>query len=85
MSAAKELVKQIINLDANVVISRKTTLTRLIEQYTKKIGPKYLWQLVVIDRYQNRRTLRAYYYNCEGEVAKRIHRRVFKGSGRKSV
>ncbi len=80
--SAKELTKQIINLDANLVFKEKKDPKKLIKKYQKQFDPKFLWQLVVLDVYQDKEkykyTLRAFYYNCSAKKAKTIHRKVFK-------
>ncbi|MFH1840854.1 MAG: hypothetical protein ABH807_01735 [Candidatus Shapirobacteria bacterium] len=77
MSAAKELTRQIIALDANIVVANKIDPLRLIKKYAGKIGPEILWQLVITDHYQNKYTLRAYYYNCDRKQALKIHQRCW--------
>lgn len=78
-----ELAKQIISLDANVVLREKKNPKGLIEKYSKKIGDKRLWQLIITDLYQESKTkkfkytFRAYYYNLDDKTAKKIHLKAF--------
>jgi len=81
--AVQELTKQIISLDANVILKNKETPKKLIKKYANKIGNKYLWQLVITDIYQDEKrkeykyTFRAYYYNLDDKTAKKIHLKAF--------
>jgi phenylalanyl-tRNA synthetase beta chain len=83
--AAQELTSQIINLDANLIFTKEKDPRELIEEYQVKFDPNILWQLVVLDFYQEEKiykyTLRAFYYNCSAKVAKRTHRGVFGNLG----
>lgn len=80
MSAVKELTRQIIALDANVVDNKEVDPIELIKKYAVKIGPAVLWQLVILDHYKNKYTLRAYYYNCDRSRAVKLHQQIFKES-----
>lgn len=81
--AVQELTKQIISLDANVILKKREAPKKLIKKYASKIGNKHLWQLVITDIYQDKKkkeykyTFRAYYYNLDDKTAKRIHLKVF--------
>ena len=83
--AAQELTSQIIDLDANLIFSQEKDPRELIEEYQAKFDPNILWQLVVLDFYQEEKvykyTLRAFYYNCSAKVAKKTHREVFGNLG----
>ncbi|MDD5481657.1 MAG: phenylalanine--tRNA ligase beta subunit-related protein, partial [Candidatus Shapirobacteria bacterium] len=79
--AAKELTNQIINLDANLIFTQRRDPQELIEEYQAKFDPNILWQLVILDFYQEGKiykyTLRAFYYNCSAKEAKKTHKEVF--------
>ncbi len=79
--SAKELTKQIIDLDANLFFKEKKDPKKLIKKYQNQFDPKFLWQLVVLDVYQDKEkykyTLRAFYHNCSTKKAKKIHRKIF--------
>ena len=77
MSAVKELTKQIISLDANVVVKSQIEPQELLKRYAQKVGPNHLWQLMIVDQYQNKYTLIAYYYNCDIKTVKKIHQKTF--------
>jgi len=83
--AAQELTGQIVDLDANLIFSQEKDPRELIEEYQAKFDPDILWQLVVLDFYQEEKvykyTLRAFYYNCSAKVAKKVHREVFGNLG----
>jgi phenylalanyl-tRNA synthetase beta chain len=71
---AYEITSQIICLDANL-ISQKSE-KELIAFYKKEIGD-ILWNISVIDHYQNKYTFRVWYFNCDDKFAKQIHLKVF--------
>jgi len=83
--AAQELTSQIIDLDANLIFSQEKDPRELIEEYQAKFDPNILWQLVVLDFYQEEKvykyTLRAFYYNCSAKEAKGVHQKVFGNLG----
>ncbi len=79
---AIELNRQIINLDANVILDKKVKPEKLIKKYQAKIDPNILWKLEIIDIYQTeddryKYTFRAYYYNAKAAVARKIHMQAF--------
>ncbi len=79
---AIELTKQIINLDANVILNQKLEPEKLLKKYLNKIENKYLWKLSIVDIYktkanQYKYTFRAYYYNLSAKKAKEIHLKTF--------
>ncbi|MFA5828195.1 MAG: phenylalanine--tRNA ligase beta subunit-related protein [Candidatus Shapirobacteria bacterium] len=82
-NTAIELTSQIITLDANVTFDSRQDPISLIRQYTKTIGPQYLWQIIVTDEYQDqptgkyRYTFRVSYYNCDDKTAKQLHLKSF--------
>jgi phenylalanyl-tRNA synthetase beta chain len=81
--SAYELTSQIITLDANVVFNEEQDPIALIKEYSQKIGPQYLWQLVITDSFKDpntkkyRYTFRASYFNTDDKTAKSIHLRSF--------
>jgi len=82
-SGAVELTSQIINLDANVILDKKTAPEKLINIYQQKIPNDSLWKLEITDIYQTddkkfKYTFRAYYYNITASKAKQIHLKAFK-------
>jgi len=78
-----ELISQIIELDANIVLAQKEDAEKLIKKYSEIIGEKYLWQLIVTDIYEDKKTksfkytFRAYYYNLDAKTAKKVHLKAF--------
>jgi len=84
-NSAYELTSQIITLDANVVFSEKQDPQQLLQTYVAKINPQYLWNLVILDVYEDsapkqfKYTVRAYYYNLDDKSAKKLHQQVFSG------
>ena len=81
--SAYELTSQLIILDANIVFDSLQDSSQLIEKFTKIIGPKYLWEMVITDIYQDtksnkyRYTLRVSYFNIDDKLAKEIHLKAF--------
>jgi phenylalanyl-tRNA synthetase beta subunit len=79
--AAKELTSQIISLDANLTFPYQKEPKEIILEYQTKFNPDILWQLALLDVYQEKNkykyTLRAFYYHCSLEEAKQIHRKIF--------
>ena len=75
-NSAYELTHQIITLDANVTIDGNPDPKQLIKEYSQKIGPN-LWQLTIIDIYQNRYTFRVSYFNMDDKSAKDLHLKSF--------
>lgn len=73
---AIELTSQIITLDANIVSADSPD--NLIKYYSSKIDSKILWQIIITDHYQDKYTLRVFYYNCDDKIAKKTHLSVFK-------
>ncbi len=80
--AAKELTGQVISLDANLIFTRKKKPQKIIEKYQAKFDPNILWQLTILDIYQEKNqykyTLRVFYHNCSSKKAKKVHQKVFK-------
>jgi phenylalanyl-tRNA synthetase beta subunit len=79
---AVELNRQIIDLDANVILDSKIEPEKLIKKYQNKIDSKIMWKLEIIDIYQTKNkqykyTFRAYYYNTTAAHAKKIHLEAF--------
>jgi phenylalanyl-tRNA synthetase beta chain len=78
-----ELTSQIITLDANLTLDTRENPIKLIEKYSKIIGPKSLWKLIITDIYQDsktnkyRYTFQASYFNLDDKTAKEIHLQVF--------
>jgi len=87
-TAAKELTSQIISLDANLVFPYRREPKEIISEYQAKFSPDILWQLVLLDVYQEKNsykyTLRAFYYHCSLKEAKKNHQRVFKTKSKKA-
>jgi len=81
--ATVELNRQIITQDANVFLPKKEDPQKLITQYSQKISNQYLWQIEIIDIYQDSKTkqykytFRISYFNIDDKTAKKIHRKVF--------
>ena len=81
--SAYELVSQLIILDANITFDSLQDSSQLIEKYTQIIGPKYFWEMVITDIYQDttnqkyRYTLRVSYFNIDDKTAKEIHLKAF--------
>lgn len=71
---AYEITSQIICLDANLVSDKSEE--ELIEFYKKEIGD-ILWNISVIDHYQDKYTFRVWYFNCDSTLAKSIHLKTF--------
>lgn len=71
---AYEITSQIICLDANLVSDKSEE--ELIKFYKKAIG-NILWNISVIDHYQNKYTFRVWYFNCDDKTAKQIHLKTF--------
>lgn len=80
--AIAELTKQIITLDANVVLQSKVTPATIFAKYQKAIGEEKLWQIEITDIFEQKNffkyTLRVSYYNLTDKQAKQIHLSVFK-------
>ncbi len=80
---AYELTSQIITLDANITLDTKEDPIKLIKKYSKIIGQKYLWKLIITDIYQDsktnkyRYTFQASYFNLDDKTAKNIHLESF--------
>lgn len=87
-TAAKELTSQIISLDANLVLPDRKEPKEIILEYQAKFSPDILWQLVLLDVYQEKNrykyTLRAFYYHCSLKEAKEIHQKVFRIKSKKA-
>ena len=83
VQSAYELTSQIISLDANIIFDSIQDSSQLIEKYTKIIGQKNLWEMVITDIYQDtknkkyRYTLRVSYFNINDKLAKEIHLKAF--------
>ena len=81
--SAYELLSQLIILDANITFDSIQDPQKLIEKYTHTIGPKYFWEMVITDIYQDttnqkyRYTLRVSYFNVDDKTAKEIHLKAF--------
>ncbi len=71
---AYEITSQIICLDANLISEKPEK--ELIEFYKKEIGD-ILWDIKVIDHYQNKYTFRVWYFNCNDKLAKFLHLKTF--------
>jgi len=71
---AYEITSQIICLDANLVSDKSED--ELIKFYKIEIGD-ILWNISVIDHYQNKYTFRVWYFNCDDKLAKQLHLKVF--------
>ncbi len=82
-SPAIELTSQIITLDANLLLGKKTDPSILLKKYQKIIGPEILWNIAITDIYQEKKsgqyryTFRVNYYNCNDKTAKKTHLSVF--------
>ena len=82
-SRAYELTGQIITLDANIFLKDKQDPEKLIKKYSKKIGEKHLWQLIISDIYYDPKkreykyTFRARYFNVDDKTAKKLHLKKF--------
>ena len=80
---AIELTSQIITLDANITLDTKEDPLKLIEEYSKLIGPDLLWKLIITDIYQDsknnkyRYTFQASYFNTDDKTAKALHLKTF--------
>lgn len=80
---AIELTQQLITLDANVNYDSKQKPSELIAQYSSKIDPSILWQIMITDEYHDpstnkyRYTFRVSYYNCDDKTAKKEHLTMF--------
>ncbi|MFH1601360.1 MAG: phenylalanine--tRNA ligase beta subunit-related protein [Candidatus Shapirobacteria bacterium] len=78
-----ELNKQIISLDANVVLGQKKKPEEIIKKYAVKVSEKRLWNLIITDLFYQPKTknykytFRASYYNLDAKAAKKLHLRVF--------
>mgnify|MGYP001023951606 CR=1 FL=1 len=81
--SAYELTSQLVILDANIVFDSIQDSSEIIEKYTQLIGPKYLWEIVITDIYQDttnkiyRYTFRVSYYSINDKLAKEIHLKAF--------
>jgi len=81
--SAYELTSQLVILDANIVFDSIQDSSQLIEKYSQIIGPKYLWEMIITDIYQDtnnqkyRYTLRVSYFNVDDKLAKEIHLKAF--------
>ena len=81
--SANELLSQLIILDANVIFDSIQDSSQLIEKYTQIIGPKYFWEMIITDIYQDttnqkyRYTFRVSYFNVDDKTAKEIHLKTF--------
>jgi len=71
---AYEITSQIISLDANLISDKSEK--ELLEFYKKEIG-YILWNISIIDHYQNKYTFRVWYFNCDDKLAKSLHLKVF--------
>ncbi len=79
---AIELTKQIIDLDANIILDEKKNPKKLIKKYQQKIDRRFLWKLTIVDIFKNQKgkykyTFRAFYYNVSSKKAKQIHLEAF--------
>ncbi len=78
-----ELKKQIITLDANLILKEKKDQEKLLKTYTRKIGERNLWSLSITDIYHDPQTkkykysFRASYFNLSSAQAKKIHLKSF--------
>jgi len=79
--STRELTRQIITFDANLIFNSRQRETQLIKHYLKKIGPGKVWQIQIIDVFPVKQgfkyTLRVSYYNLTQKQAKTIHFRTF--------
>jgi len=81
--SVQELTSQIITLDANVILNKKEPPENLIKKYQKIIGSKNLWQIKIIDVYQDKKTnqykstFRVSYFNISAKKAKSAHLSAF--------
>lgn len=82
-SKAIELSSQIITLDANLTLEKKSEPLKLIKKYSDLIDSKILWSMQITDIYQDiklnkyRYTFQVSYYNCDDKTAKKIHLATF--------
>ncbi len=80
--SVQELTKQIVSLDANVVVTNKIEPADLIKNYLKKLKNQPVWQIKIIDIYKTQSgfkyTLRVSYYNLTQKQARNIHLQVFR-------
>lgn len=80
---AYELTSQIITLDANISLDKKENEEELIKKYTQIIGDKYLWQMVITDSFEDKKTgkykytFRVSYFNTDDKTAKTLHLKSF--------
>jgi phenylalanyl-tRNA synthetase beta chain len=80
---AYELTSQIITLDANVILEKKEDEKELINKYSQIIGNKYLWQMVITDSFEDKKTgkfkytFRVSYFNTDDKTAKALHLKSF--------
>ncbi len=81
--SAFELQSQLIILDANATFDTIQDSSQLIKKYTQIIGPKYFWEMVITDIYQDttnqkyRYTFRVSYFNVDDKTAKKLHLKTF--------
>lgn len=80
---AYELTSQIITLDANISLDQKENEEELIKKYTQIIGNKYLWQIIITDSFEDKKTnkfkytFRVSYFNTDDKTAKKLHLKSF--------
>ncbi len=78
----KELTRQIITLDANVVLNKEENPKDLLKRYRQKLS-KHLWQIAITDIYLDQKsnkykyTFQASYFNIDDKTAKKIHLEAF--------
>lgn len=83
LTTSYELTKQIITLDANVTLSKSQSPHDLLAKYREIINKKYLWQMDIIDIFEDPRkkifryTFRVAYYNTDDKTAKSEHLKAF--------
>ena len=79
--AVVELTKQIIALDANILLKEKIEPEKLLNKYKNLIGPEKLWQIEIKDIFNDKNgfkyTFRVSYFNLTDKEAKKIHKKTF--------
>lgn len=77
---AVELTKKLVTLDANLELSKKDSIYRLIDDFKKKIG-RNLWSIEVSDAFPKdnkvKYTIRVSYKELGDQEAKKLHLKVF--------
>jgi len=79
---AVELTKKLVTLDANLELSKTSSVNKLIENFKKKIDRRNLWSIEIKDAFpvgnKVKYTIRVSYQELDDPEAKKLHLKLFR-------